>query len=554
MEESLRRIEAAISGLEKRISVLEQQRTQAKGTQTPAQPASVPNPASKTYTPAKGPVVVESRKNSDGEGQGFSHFLGLIAVICFVLAGIFVVRLAIESGWLTAERQVGLVLLLGASLALAGRFLLQIEKSYRTYLSAAGSIVLYIGAYSSSAYFQVVSPAIAVIGGMAVTAVTLGLFYYHESEVFSVIAAVGTFVSPFLLGSQRDLLFDAAFFILWSSLFAVCSTYFRSRLLSLTAAYLSVGVFTTLYINTDGSSLLGVIAVQVVQFLIFGAGVIVYSIQNRQPLSQALSAAYFPILLFFYATTYYFLNKYDPVLAPWISLSFGAVVWSFYILSRRQMSHIKNLESREMVFAFLGVCLAHAGYFEILPGQAKPWILPLFLLGSYMAQEKKTFPQLSKSLKAIFTLVAGIEFLKILFELFSGPTSSVFPALVTAGFGFLYYLRGHELIKDGRVLFLNLLHLLAMLVLYRLAYDYGSLAVSGAWAVYSGVILFFGFQKKDTRLANSSLLVLMISAGKALIYDASQANSGIRILCLIMTGALLYFAGLLFKRVQSWKV
>jgi uncharacterized membrane protein len=53
-------------------------------------------------------------------------------------------------------------------------------------------------------------------------------------------------------------------------------------------------------------------------------------------------------------------------------------------------------------------------------------------------------------------------------------------------------------------------------------------------------------------LAKSSLVVLLITALKALIYDASQAASIVRIGSLLLTGVVLYGAGLLFKQIKDW--
>src|SRR5687768_14691510 len=44
---------------------------------------------------------------------GMSHLLAVVAVLCFVLAACFVVKLAVESGWLDRERQWALLVLFG---------------------------------------------------------------------------------------------------------------------------------------------------------------------------------------------------------------------------------------------------------------------------------------------------------------------------------------------------------------------------------------------------------------------------------------------------------
>ena len=58
-----------------------------------------------------------------------TQLLPILAVICFVLAAIFVVKLTIESGWLTVERQWGLLSLAGLCLSLFGLFVEKIENN-----------------------------------------------------------------------------------------------------------------------------------------------------------------------------------------------------------------------------------------------------------------------------------------------------------------------------------------------------------------------------------------------------------------------------------------
>lgn len=107
---------------------------------------------------------------------------------------------------------------------------------------------------------------------------------------------------------------------------------------------------------------------------------------------------------------------------------------------------------------------------------------------------------------------------------------------------------------DREELFLGLVHALCILALYRLTFDYGSLAVSLAWGIYSVAILIWGYLKRNTVLAKSSLLILTVTCLKALVYDAAQTSSGVRIASLMLTGAILYGAGYLFQKIKKWAV
>ncbi len=482
-----------------------------------------------------------------------AQLLPIVSTICFVMAAIFIVRLAIDSGWLTPVRQWGLLSLLGLALVAGGLLLKKIDSSYRSYLSAGGAIVLFIAAYSSSLYFGIVSQEIALLLGVGVTALCLHQYKEHQNELFAVLTCVGTYVAPILLGSVRaDLVYTASFFILWAGLFSMLASYLRTRTLTLLGCYLGIGVFTFLMASvSDPFDLLTVIGVLIAQFMLFCYGVYYYSIKHASPLSHREAVAHLPVLLFFYGATYYFLNKFDATLAPWISLGFVAFI--FFIMKSAK-KHIKELNSQEMVACFMGVILFHSGYLVLLPDGMKTWLLPVFILAVYISEKKALYQKTSRVLKAFFLLIGAIEFAKTCYNLFDHSTwETSLSAAVTVGLGLFYYLQGSRLVKNQTQLFLGLLHLLAVLMLYRIGYDTGSLAVSVLWALYSIAILVVGYVRKDAALAKSSLLVLTITSLKALLYDASHSASGIRILSLLVTGVVLYGSGWLLKKINAWK-
>jgi hypothetical protein len=64
----------------------------------------------------------------------------------------------------------------------------------------------------------------------------------------------------------------------------------------------------------------------------------------------------------------------------------------------------------------------------------------------------------------------------------------------------------------------------------------------------------FAFVRKDQVMAKSALFVLGFAAAKALLYDAASAPTLVRIVCLMLTGAVLYGCGFFMRKVADWKV
>jgi uncharacterized membrane protein len=479
------------------------------------------------------------------------NFLPILAVICFFLAGIFIVRLTIESGWLTPVRQWGLLCLFGIALVSCSLFFSKIEKSYRSYMGGAGVIVLYLAAYSSYLYFGMFDAMTGVVLGGVVSLLCFYLFNYFRSELFVVICTVGTYISPILLNKEVDLIYLSAFFLIWAAIFSRMAIYFKARTLTLLASYLGLGIFAFLNMRLpDPEIILNVIIIQSMQFMIYAGGVYYYSLRNNTYLSKSEAIAYLPILLFFYGTIYYFLNLYNPAIAPWISLGFAGFIYLLYWSARQKNI---NLESDTLVQSFFSVVLFHSGYIQLIPAEGKPWLLPLIILAIYVSEQKNSTSKLALPLRIMFMAISGIEFFNLCFKLIAeANTKNVLPAIFTIVLGLFYYLKGAKVVKNKEGLFLSLLHIISILSLYRLAYDFGSLAVTGAWALYSIVILVFGYIKRNSIVAKSSLIVLLVATFKALIYDASQTSSGNRIGSLILTGLVLYGAGYLFQKINKW--
>lgn len=479
------------------------------------------------------------------------NLLPILAVICFGLAGIFMVNLAIDSGWLTEDKQWGLLSVFGISLVSVGLFFKKIDNNYRSYASAAGVIILYLAAYSSSLYFHLFDPIFSQVLGGVVSLLCFYLYRTHLTEYFVVICTIGTYISPVLLHDQTDLISLSGFFIIWSALFSRISIYIRSRSLVLLGAYFSIGIFAFLNMNLNQSDeLLIVIMVQIVQFVLYAGSVYYYTIKTGEYLSRSEALSYLPILLFFYGVIYYFFNKFDAFLAPYISLCMAGIVYLLYYRAKRE---IKNLESRELIHSYLAVVIFHTGYVQLLPMESKSWLLPLFILGKYISENKKDFPQISGPLKFAFSAMAIIEFFSLCFKLImEGNLFNVIPAFFTIVLGYFYYAKKSETFKDIEALFLGLIHVLCIISLYRIVYDYGSLAVSLVWALYSIIVLTVGYKNKNRSIAKSSLVILTVTCLKALVYDAAQSPSTVRIASLILTGAVLYGAGYLFQKINQW--
>lgn len=541
-------IEQKLKSIEQRLSLLEKSDNKPH-----AKKESVVIPSEirpKIPTPANSSATTLS---ASLEKPG--NWLGIIAVICFVLAAGFIIKLSIESGWLTPIRQLGLVVILGLSLIGAGFSLLKSDREYASFLPAAGIVALYLSAFASHRFYDLFSFEISLSAVTFVSGLCIWLYLKIEHNIYAFTAAVGSYVAPVVLGLNTDANFALFYFILCSIAFTTISVWLESRLLTLISAYLAILMTGWLGQNLNSDGL--VVTFLALHFLIFAFGLYIYTILNKKPLTENESYLLMPVLLIFYATGYYFFNRFQPGLAPWISLVLAFVTLSLYLAARKKFPD-QVLNSTPIIFSFITLVGLHSVYLELIPSDFRPWLF-VIILGvftffpfNFSATKGTAFriPILALG------LIAVIEYISMVAKLITRPDSQNLPVVMTS-FVLLWVVQIFKTerlksVPEYALLILISSHLLAVLGCYQIFSSAGSLAVSASWLFYAIAVMCFAFFGKDKIMAKSALLVLALAAVKALLYDTSSAETIVRILCLLLTGLVLYVSGFLIRRISSW--
>jgi hypothetical protein len=294
-----------------------------------------------------------------------------------------------------------------------------------------------------------------------------------------------------------------------------------------------------------------------VHFLVFSVGTYLYTTQNRTPLTQDESYSFLPVLLLFYAVEYYLVDRLQPGLAPYISLGFAAMLIGLYVSAKTYFPD--GLGSQSLILSFASIVCFHSIYLELLPGDARPWLFVAIMLAFAFVPLRVC----GKSSGSGF----GIPILAILAVLFIEYTSMLSHLLSAhpgkglvisfAAFASIWVVLAfaQDKISSQPTYGNGLLvaaHVLAVLGLYRLTEDTGSLAVSASWLLYAVAVIVFASARQDKIMAKSALLVLAFAAGKALLYDAASAPTAVRIFCLLLTGVVLYGCGLFMRKMTGW--
>jgi len=552
--------EDRISAIEQRLSRMEKflnLNRQAVPATPPPPPLPLQPPPPETQFQPQVPAAFEAppapaaapRKERSG------NWLGVVGIICFVLAAAFIIKLSIDSGWLTPERQIGLAVLFGLGLIAAGFALMKSDREYSSLLPGGGIIVLYLTVFAAHRLYSLITFEAAISMACVVSGLCVWLYTQIREDIYPITAAVGSYSAPIILSLGSESTFAVYYFLLCSLSFSVISIWVRSRTLTLVSAYLAVFMTALLGLSLGQDNLIaGMLALH---FLVFSAGTYLYTRQSRKPLTETESGSFLPVLLFFYAMEYFYIYRINPGLAPWLSLGFAAILLGLYLVAKEKFPE-GSLGSRQMVFAFITVVCFHSFYLELLTPVIRPWLFAVIVIGMALprvklAGQRRDGPYRIPVL-ALFAVLA-IEYLAMVSHLLSGNDLQWLTVSLVA-LGSLWILidfKGAELAENGYGPLLASAHLLAVLGLYRLTTDIGSLQVSASWLFYAICVIAYAFARRDEAMAKSAMFVLGLAAGKALLYDAASAPTVVRILCLLLTGAALYGSGFLIRKISGWK-
>lgn len=489
-----------------------------------------------------------------------SNILGIIAIACFILAAGFIIKLSIDSGWLTPRRQVCIAALFGLSLIVTGLKLLSIDREYASLLPATGIVVLYLSIFAGYRLYSLTSFEIAMILSSAVSVLCISLYFRIKNEIYTHTAAIGAYVSPAILGLNINSTFTLYYFVICSLTFSTLSIFVKSRSLSVVAAYLAI--MTTALVGLDLYQNYLIALMLVLQFLIFSLGAALYTQHTKNPLTLAESWAFFPTLLVFYVAEFHFVSLINADMAAWLSIAFAGFLIALYLAAKRTLGD-KALTSGPMIITFSALVLFHAGYIELIPDDGKTWLLAIMLLGlSFLPN--KSFNKTSTMFKLpafvigmLCMIIISVEYLKLAASLLatSDKPDLLVDVVVILSIWTLFIRKKEFLSKDEAFAYIVLgaAHYLVIATLYDQTHTYNSLAVSVSWLIYAIAIILFAFTRKDRLMANSALFVLGLAAGKALIYDAASTPTIVRIACLLLTGGVLYASGYLFKKIAAWK-
>ena len=480
-----------------------------------------------------------------------TSILGWGGALAFVLAASYLIRLAIDTGWLTPVRQVAFAAIAGLVLIGTGFALRNFDRQYAGLLPAGGIAILFLSIYGGHLYYGFIEMKAATAAVIFVCAVSLWLCRAFKSELYALFAVAGSYSAPFLLSGLRGSVTDLViYFSAWSAVFSVYAIWHGRRLIYLLALYLALIGFDVIWRGRAPDDWIPALVFQTAQFVIFGVATAVFSIRRETPMDSRTALAHLPPLLLFYFLQYALLNQHLPALAPWIALASLAVVASLFAAARAALE--RPLPGGEwLLWCYVALVLFHAGYVESVPKQWAPWVAFVLVPVAALASLRRGGgPATSWPLWAAVGVIFLVNYLRVIFDtdLEAVPGQQ----WLAIGYAFLLYLgyhfsRGREALRGVEVLLLYTGHISAIAAAVHLLHE--PIVESTAWGLLALACLGLSLWQRDRLLGQSSLLVFGATAGKVLLYDLSGAPPMGRIVSLVVLGVTFYVGGMLYQRM-----
>lgn len=564
LEDVLKNFDTRLAALERQLRQLtDSVQTQNPQTSPVEKVDRPPNPmpsSFSTHTPLTS-LPKTSVVKADSPSFDSSSMLGIIGIIFVILAGIFFIKITIDSGWLTPMRQILLAAGTGLAFFLAPQLFSKAEREYGALLAGAGITILHLTWLGAYFFHHILNANSALICATLVGLFSVLANFDKGNRIYLLMAMAGTYLSAPLVGYNiADLSILSIFLVIWNISFSTTALMNKRRDILFIASYYAI--FTVLLLSGKATGIeqqTELLILQLIQFVIFSSALVSYSIYHKNPLDKNESVAILPCLLLFYFSAGHLISKISPEFSPWFGVTIGAVVLGIYFISQKFITG--ELKSGSTLTAFAAMTFVHSFYFQLLDETWQPLaalLIGLAVMTTWSQNEKArtTFYWPFMIFLATFfygtvlTIVSvkSIESMYFYNWAYGAVTLIAAISIVSA--------QGSKSFAGKYApLLLGLGHLEVMLGLYRFSEQVswsGTLFLTISWGIYAILILGISYWRQDKILGNSALTILLAVSLKAFFYDVSNTSSLIRVVCLLAEGLLLYCCGWIFKKMQRW--
>ncbi len=431
----------------------------------------------------------------------------------------------------------------GSAFMLAGQFYL--KKGYPVFaqgLTGAGIAIIYLSSYAAVNYYHLISPY-AAFALMFITALVSGVLSALENMPgTAVMATLGGFLVPFLMGSHSGEIVPLLSYVLVLNLGVLFLAYYRRWYFLDVLALAGTGIICIAAFNMHWLIWYGQ-AFLIAYFLLFMGVALIYHKQTRRDNLTLLLAN----SLFFSAFSY--LNLFEK-LTDWlglIGLGFAAVYIGFYLYlnpkGKLTPLFAKALLTLGLIFALL---IAPSQLDGVYCRMAWLAVAAVLLYFCYLVKSKSAFFIASMIVAAAFASVFDAS---VMYPTPVLNQSSLIIALCIADWGAALYVNQRNY-PQRQWQSLTLLIFVVATLFYLLAFDINnaiyyyqanqsfSFLIPVSWALVSSILLWLGVRRDNISLRMFSLMLFGIVIIRTLFYDLQQLDIAFKIMVLLAIGLI----------------
>lgn len=498
--------------------------------------------------PSYATIFSNNTKEPEERNKEGGNLLGYIGSACILLASILLIKLSIDSGWLTPIRQCVIASVFAAGLIILPFFIKLKDEGYISFLPAIGIVVLHLTTYGAIFYHNLFVPTLGILFISLIGILSLWLLTKFKEETYAFLAIFGIYIGViFFYGSFSQIIIIALYLLIWDAVFALFAINLERRVIIAISSYLALTLVALIGLSQGSGNLdfnYKIIFIQAAQFTIFALATTLFSIKNKIKLTEKEAWSFFPVTILFYGQQYFFLDRVSHNFATFFSLAFALVLFLIYHITKHKMPE-DELESSGVVYSICSLIIAHS-IFLIELNDISRIIFSLGIVALIgLFQEKVMTNKCFKGPLIISTLIILYGYTLVLF----GIDGINFGPLLIFGatFGIISLVAFSKITSSWSDTLLNLGHIQIFVALYRLEEVVGSFAIAPLWTGYALAILYWANSRKDKVIAQGAVPLIIIGLGRFFFFDFTNLGGGQQILSLLIIGGLIFISGYFYR-------
>lgn len=559
-DQRLDHIEKELTRINQRIDHLKILMLGPQATSMPSSSSTTVTPTEPTPAPTKPHSSMQLPQVNKVSAIGQYASLGALSVLFFLLAALYALNLAYQSGFITPQGILLLLTAVGVGLVVSGYFPLSVDKKFQSFLPLTGILVLNAVFYTASTYYGLVGSGLALLITMGLAALSIFLYEEFKSDIYWIISVLGAYFFSALLKLQADIYVWQIFLLISSVGFATAGVLVHKRAISLMAC---ICAFIAVSSRRNELVELQALVFMSLHFLVFLSGFVLNFKINKQLLADFEAKALFTVGVFFFV----YANILTQTAGLNTQLVFSVVTGLTFLglrylvlnlLSETQKNESNALDAihslNYFIVAYTGFVVAHLEHWRPVFFISFAGATVYFLKSFLNATEKFFFKVVSVSLGVMFF----VEYGQLLFLEGSTYHKIYWLWFLMWGFTFLASEKKLSALHYFKTLnakfwmfYYGLGHILLLKLIWLLSEEFGLTDFRVIYvALYAGLSVFLGFQFQLRNLAKSALpLLFLISV--LLLFGLGMGNALTKVFSFLGAGVTFWAAGFILRKIDK---